>query len=302
MKSPASRTATAAWSLSTRPNWRPIARSRCAGQRRTATISISLPFRATRCTPRSAPGVLMGNARLLSATPPDEIGGGTVEFVTAEHFDLASEAFRRENSGTPNAVGIVAMAVAAEVLKHAVGFAAIQRHEQDLLDAARLRLPPIEGLRVLGDLDYSARRKCAILSFALDGHPHALLAARLSHEFGIGVRHGHLCQFAYVAGCSGYRRRMSLPFARKCLPAAAKRCTASCGRASASATVRTTSSGSATPWRRSPPRPNGKSYTFALPQENGCPKACHRSTPRSSFAQFSRHRVGRLRAVCRPPP
>jgi selenocysteine lyase/cysteine desulfurase len=52
-------------------------------------------------------------------------------------------------------------------------------------------------------LDYSARRKCAILSFALGGHPHALLAARLSHEFGIGVRHGHLCQFAYVARLLG---------------------------------------------------------------------------------------------------
>jgi selenocysteine lyase/cysteine desulfurase len=148
-------------------------------------------------------GVLIGDARLLSATPPDEIGGGTVEFVTREHFDLAPEAFRRENSGTPNAVGIVAMAVAADVLKHEVGFAAIQRHEQDLLDAARLRLPPIDGLRVLGDLDYSARRKCAVLSFSLDRHPHALLAARLSHEFGIGVRHGHLCQFAYVARLLG---------------------------------------------------------------------------------------------------
>lgn len=148
-------------------------------------------------------GVLMGDVRLLSATPPDEIGGGTVEFVTGEQFDLAPEAFRRENSGTPNAVGIVAMAVAADVLKRAVGFAAIQRHEQYLLDAARLRLPPIEGLRVLGDLGYSARRKCAVLSFALEGHPHALLAARLSHEFGIGVRHGHLCQFAYVARLLG---------------------------------------------------------------------------------------------------
>ena len=30
-----------------------------------------------------------------------------------------------------------------------------------------------------------------------------MLAARLSHEFGIGVRHGHLCQFAYVARLLG---------------------------------------------------------------------------------------------------
>jgi selenocysteine lyase/cysteine desulfurase len=55
----------------------------------------------------------------------------------------------------------------------------------------------------LGDSDYSAQRKCAIVSFVLEGHPHALLAARLSHEFGIGVRHGHLCQFAYLARLLG---------------------------------------------------------------------------------------------------
>jgi selenocysteine lyase/cysteine desulfurase len=148
-------------------------------------------------------GVLLGDARLLSATPPDEIGGGTVDFVTLAQYDLAAEAFRRENSGTPNAVGLVAMAVAARVLKHSIGFDAIARHEQELLHAARQRFPRIDGLHILGELDYSAQRKCAILSFALDGHPHDLLAARLSREFGIGVRHGHLCQFAYVARLLG---------------------------------------------------------------------------------------------------
>ena len=64
-------------------------------------------------------GVLLGDARLLAATAPDEIGGGTVDFVTAADYDLAAEPFRRENSGTPNAVGIVAVAVAAQVLKWA---------------------------------------------------------------------------------------------------------------------------------------------------------------------------------------
>jgi selenocysteine lyase/cysteine desulfurase len=148
-------------------------------------------------------GVLLGDARQLSATQPDEIGGGTVDFVTLDQYDLAAEAFRRENSGTPNAVGLVAMAVAGRVLKHTIGFDALVQHEQELLDAARQRLPQIDGLDVLGEMDYSAQRKCAILSFTLAGHPHDLLAARLSHEFGIGVRHGHLCQFAYLARLLG---------------------------------------------------------------------------------------------------
>ena len=45
------------------------------------------------------------------------------------------------------------MPVAAEVLKHKIGFALNYRHEQDLLDAARDRFPSIAGLHVLGELD-----------------------------------------------------------------------------------------------------------------------------------------------------
>ena len=37
----------------------------------------------------------------------------------------------------------------------------------------------------------------------LEGQDHALVAARLSYEFGIGVRHGHLCQFPFVARLLG---------------------------------------------------------------------------------------------------
>jgi selenocysteine lyase/cysteine desulfurase len=75
------------------------------------------------------------------------------------------------------------------------------------LDAARERWSTIPGLRVLCDLGYAAARKCAILSFVMDGIDHGLLAARLSHEFGVGVRHGHLCQFAYVAKLLGLSQR-----------------------------------------------------------------------------------------------
>ncbi len=152
-------------------------------------------------------GVLIGDAKALGQTGPDDIGGGTVDFVTLDTYDLASDIFRRENAGTPNAVGLVAMAVAAGMLKKTIGFEDIELHEQELLDAARQRLSNIKGLRLFGELDYSAARKCAILSFVLEGHDHALVAARLSHEYGIGVRHGHLCQFAYVARLLGLTPR-----------------------------------------------------------------------------------------------
>jgi selenocysteine lyase/cysteine desulfurase len=148
-------------------------------------------------------GVLVGDRKILGAAAPDDLGGGTVDFVTPTQFDLTADFFRRENPGTPNAVGAVAMAVAGVVLKDMVGFDAITQHEQELLDAACERWSTIPGLRVLCDLEYAAARKCAILSFVMEGIDHGLLAARLSHEFGVGVRHGHLCQFAYVAKLLG---------------------------------------------------------------------------------------------------
>ena len=256
--------------------------------------------------PRSAPAFSWATPGLLSATAPDEIGGGTVDFVTPAQYDLAAEPFRRENSGTPNAVGIVAMAVAAQVLKHKIGFAAIAQHEQDLLDAARQRFPRIDGLRVLGELDYSAKRKCAILSFALEGHPHALLAARLSHEFGIGVRHGHLCQFAYVARLLGpLARRKSRPSAAKSWRAIARRCTAWSAPVSASAIEWTTFCGLATPWKKSPPRPSASNFTCKMPPASGCPRVCRRSM-RPSFSAWSERRYLQPAKVCIitsvPPP
>jgi selenocysteine lyase/cysteine desulfurase len=148
-------------------------------------------------------GVLIGDRAILETRPPDDLGGGTVDFVTPVGFDLTGDFFRRENPGTPNAVGLLAMALAASALKETIGFDAIVSHEQDLLSAARPRFPEVNGLCVLEPLEYSAERKCAILSFVMEGVDHGLLAARLSYEFGIGVRHGHLCQFAYVARLLG---------------------------------------------------------------------------------------------------
>ena len=80
-RSPASRIATADWSSSTRPNWPGIGRFRCEAAGR-ATISTSWPFRATRCMPRSAPAFSWATPGCCRRPPPDEIGGGTVDFVT----------------------------------------------------------------------------------------------------------------------------------------------------------------------------------------------------------------------------
>jgi len=42
-----------------------------------------------------------------------------------------------------------------------------------------------------------------VASFVLDEHPHALVASRLSAEFGIGVRHGCFCAHPYLVRLLG---------------------------------------------------------------------------------------------------
>jgi selenocysteine lyase/cysteine desulfurase len=56
-------------------------------------------------------------------------------------------------------------------------------------------LGAIEGVRVLGP---RAEPTLPVVTFVVDGVPHALVAARLSAEYGIGVRHGCFCAHPYL--------------------------------------------------------------------------------------------------------
>ena len=42
-------------------------------------------------------GVLIGDRAILTEAPPDELGGGTIDFATPMQYDLTHDAFRREN-------------------------------------------------------------------------------------------------------------------------------------------------------------------------------------------------------------
>ena len=115
---------------------------------------------------RRAPG--RRPAALRNAARRDRRWHGRIRH-RASNSTWPPEPFRRENSGTPNAVGIVAMAVAGQVLKHKIGFRGHRSGTSRTCWTPRgSGLPRIDGLRVLGELDYSAKRKCAIVSFVLE--------------------------------------------------------------------------------------------------------------------------------------
>jgi cysteine desulfurase / selenocysteine lyase len=142
-------------------------------------------------------GALIGPKAFFLQTPPEYRGGGTVDIVTLDEVYWAGEPDRDE-AGSPNVVGAVAMAVAAQVLME-VGMDAIAAHEEYLVTYALERLREVPGLRIYGQSDPAqAHEKVGVIPFNLAGVSHFLVAAILGYEGGIGVRSGCFCAHPYV--------------------------------------------------------------------------------------------------------
>ena len=100
-----------------RRSWRRTAGS-TSSRTTTRSISITSRSRLTRCTRRSAPARSSGRRDTFLQGAPEYQGGGTVEIVTPAQVHWA-ELPDREEAGSPNVVGAVAMAVAAQALMDA---------------------------------------------------------------------------------------------------------------------------------------------------------------------------------------
>ena len=151
-------------------------------------------------------GVLVGPAHLFHprTVPSDEPGGGTADIVTeSETFWAASPG--RFEAGTPNAVGVVALAKAIGVLDR-FGFKRIESHETRLWLRACKGLKHVPGLTL-----YVEPRKCPnhtpVVPFNIEGRSHGLVAAILGFEYGIGVRHGRHCADSLILRLLGYGRK-----------------------------------------------------------------------------------------------
>ncbi|HEU5474494.1 MAG TPA: aminotransferase class V-fold PLP-dependent enzyme [Actinophytocola sp.] len=142
-------------------------------------------------------GALVGRADWLQAAPPYLAGGGATRQVLARGEQLGvswSAVPERHEAGTPNVVGVHALAVAADTLtRH---WEPLVAHERALLDRLRAGLAAIPGVRELS-LFGAGQARVSVASFVVEGRDAGLLAAALSAEHGIGVRDGLFC--AHVA-------------------------------------------------------------------------------------------------------
>ena len=135
-------------------------------------------------------GALIGERDWLIAGDPFLRGGGAVKLVTVDETVWADLPDRQE-AGSPNVIGAVALGVACDTLAEA-GMDRIAAEEAELLAYAREKLATIDGFRHY-HVWPSDHARVGLLTFSLGEVPYDLLAACLSAEHGIGIRHGCFC-------------------------------------------------------------------------------------------------------------
>jgi selenocysteine lyase/cysteine desulfurase len=142
-------------------------------------------------------GVLIGERGIFEEGDPSLVGGGTVDIVTLENA-YWTELPDKEEAGTPDIVGAVALGKAIKVLEEA-GWDAIIAHESELTAHALRKLNAIPGVTVYGDTDPgNARNRLGVIPFNFKQLSHAFVSAVLSYEWGIGTRSGCFCAHPYV--------------------------------------------------------------------------------------------------------
>ena len=138
-------------------------------------------------------GVLYGKEEWLEKLPPYQGGGEMIDKVTWERTTFERLPFKFE-AGTPDYVATHGLAKAIEYID-AIGFDAIQQHEQELTRYCMEQLQTIEGMKIYGPCPVAggfAADKDAVVSFNV-GNIHHLDMGTLLDRLGIAVRTGHHC-------------------------------------------------------------------------------------------------------------
>jgi cysteine desulfurase/selenocysteine lyase len=150
-------------------------------------------------------GALVMPATLFADGEPMLVGGGTVCLVTRSGVSWATGP-ELEEAGSPNVIGVVAMAAALEELMR-FGMDRVAAHERELTNYAIRRLQDIAGLELYGpswqDVLGGTEDRLGVFSFNLKGHSYVEVASVLANEWGVGVRSGCFCAHLYVAHLLG---------------------------------------------------------------------------------------------------
>jgi selenocysteine lyase/cysteine desulfurase len=145
-------------------------------------------------------GVLVFNRRIYHPElPPSVSAGGTVDYVGPTSQDFITDIEEREKAGTPGVLQVLKAGLAFQ-LKDAIGVAAIEKREHELLRRTFDRWQDNPNIEILGNPD--AERRIGIVSFNLKDrqgrylHP-KFVTTLLNDLFGIQSRAGCSCAGPY---------------------------------------------------------------------------------------------------------
>jgi cysteine desulfurase/selenocysteine lyase len=159
-------------------------------------------------------GALIGRKDVFERGDPDMTGGGTVEIVTLDDV-VWTEPPERDEAGSPNTVGAIALAAAIRQLE-AVGMVEVAHHEAELTRYALEKLSSNQHIVIFGDGNpLHADDRLGVIPIALDHVTHFLAAAILGYEFGIGVRSGCFCAHPYILHLLGLSREEAAEVRRR---------------------------------------------------------------------------------------
>lgn len=133
-------------------------------------------------------GVLYVRKEILETLHPYQFGGDMVKEVSdteASWNDLP----HKFEAGTPDIANVIGLGAAIEYLEK-IGFEAILKHDQDLVQYARKRLAEFPRIQLYGPQDVT--QGGGIVSFNVPGvHPHDV--GTILNDSGVAIRTGHHC-------------------------------------------------------------------------------------------------------------
>lgn len=142
-----------------------------------------------------APGVMIAKKSVLRDLGEQDLGGGSVASVSYFDYQLLENYPDKEQSGTPNIVGAIALAAVMQELSD-YGFGNIQQHDHALMVQLQESLLNIPEVIVYGAHDTP---RVGALAFNIEGIDHGLVAAILNDYYAIAVRNECFCAHPYVS-------------------------------------------------------------------------------------------------------
>ncbi len=144
-----------------------------------------------------SPGAVICRKEILENIEPEEVGGGMVENVYVERYEVKTNFPDREEAGTPNIPGAIGLAAAIDVLDR-IGMQEIFEDEEQLVMATMEKLQNIPDVIIYGESNYTICPRAASISFNIKGMDHGLVAAILNDYHNIAVRNECFCAHPYV--------------------------------------------------------------------------------------------------------